>query len=287
MGDADGMAIPLSTTRERIRAGESTSTLATAVRRGRLLRIRPGAFVEADAWNAAPAVEQHRAMMDALVLTLPRRPVFALESAALLHGIPVIGGWPDRPRLLESELLPASRRSPIGARVHRPQHLPEVAEVSGYWASVPRDTAIALAASRSVPGGVAAIDHVLATGLPRVDLERVVDLWRPFHGAGRATRALDLATGLAETPLESISLAGILLAGLPAPLQQVELGARGCRYRLDFLWPELGVAGEADGRAKYETADDLWAEKRREDDIRSTGLRSSGGGGTTRGRDRR
>lgn len=47
----------------------------------------------------------------------------------------------------------------------------------------------------------------------------------------------------------------------------------GVRYRLDFLWPDCEVAGEADGRIKYLTGADLLAEKRREDDIRSLGLR--------------
>ena len=216
---------------------------------------------------------RHRLAIDALVLTAVRPPVFSHMSAALLHGIPVLGGWPEQPHLVDSELGAASRRSPRDAVVHRPRYRPDVCSIDGLIATTRVATAIALAASRGLLAGVAAIDYVLAQGAERSEFERTIKEWQPFHGARRALRALDVATGLAETPLESVSLAGMLLGGLPQPVQQAEVVARGCRYRLDFLWPDLGVAGEADGRIKYLTGADLFDEKRREDDIRSLDLR--------------
>ncbi len=266
------MTLGILTTRARLAAGDSASGLAAGVRAGRLTRLRPGAFVVTDAWHRATPRVRHRAAMDALLLTARRAPVFARESAALLHDIPVIGEWPERPHLLDSELTPASRRSPREAIVHRPRHLPDIVEVGGLRATAPVDTALALAASRPIVGGVVALDHVLARGADLETVVRTVDEWRPFHGAGRVSRALELANGLAETPLESLSLVGILLGGLPEPRQQFDVVARGCRYRLDFFWPESGVVGEADGRGKYLTTDDLWREKQREDDLRATGL---------------
>lgn len=199
--------------------------------------------------------------------------MFARESAALLHGIPVLGGWPEKPHLIDSELGSASRRSPREAVVHRPRYRPDVCSIDGLLATTPVATAISLAASRDLFAGVAAIDYVLAQDAERDEIERTIREWQPFHGARRARRALDLATGLAETPLESVSLVGMLQGGLPRPVQQAEVVARGCRYRLDFWWPDLGVAGEADGRIKYLTGVDLFDEKRREDDIRSLDLR--------------
>jgi hypothetical protein len=267
------MATEIITSRALRNSGTSTHHLEAGARSGAFVRLRPGAYVTAAEWNQAAPIERHRLAIDALVLTAVRSPVFSHASAALLHGIPVLGGWPERPHLIDSELGSASRRSPREAVVHRPRYLPDVCSIDGLIATTPAATAIALAASRGLFAGVAAIDHVLAHGADRSDFERTIREWQPFHGARRALAALDLATGLSETPLESVSLVGILLGGLPRPVQQATVVARGCRYRLDFLWPDLGVAGEADGRIKYLSGADLLDEKRREDDIRSLDLR--------------
>lgn len=263
------MRLEILTTRSDV---EGRRHLERGVRAGTLLRIRPGACVVATEWLAADPETRHRAAMDALALTSRRQPVFARESAALLHGIPVLGDFPELPHLLDSELGPASRRSPGGTVVHRPRHAPEFRSVEGLLATTPDATALALAASRPIGAGVAALDHVLARGHQEDELGALLHEWHPFHGEGRARRALAIANGFAETPLESLSLAGIVTAGIPCPRQQVEIVVAGVRYRLDFLFEEFGVIGEADGHGKYRTRADLVAEKDREDALRSTGL---------------
>ena len=45
----------------------------------------------------------------------------------------------------------------------------------------------------------------------------------------------------------------------------------GSLARADFLWAQWRVIGEADGRMKYETPEDLWREKLREDRLRELG----------------
>jgi hypothetical protein len=271
--EARPMTAEIITSRALRSSGTSTHHLEAGARKGTFVRLRPGAYVTAAEWAVAAPVARHRLAIQALALTAVRPPVFARESAALLHGIPVLGGWPEKPHLIDSELGSASRRSPREAVVHRPRCRPGVCSIDGLVATTPVATAISLAASRDLVAGVAAIDYVLAQGAERDEFELTIREWQPFHGARRALRALDLATGLAETPLESVSLVGMLLAGLPRPVQQAEVIARGCRYRLDFWWPDLGVAGEADGRIKYLTGVDLLDEKRREDDIRSLDAR--------------
>lgn len=42
--------------------------------------------------------------------------------------------------------------------------------------------------------------------------------------------------------------------------------------RSDFLWPAQRTIGEADGKGKYRTPEDLYAEKRREDQLRGLGF---------------
>jgi hypothetical protein len=98
-----------------------------------------------------------------------------------------------------------------------------------------------------------------------------------------ARRVVDEADARAESPGESLSRARMIELGVPRPVLQHEVrDGRGLVGRVDFFWPERGVAGEFDGRLKYRaggvgdrTAAEqrVWEEKRREDRLRSAGLR--------------
>ena len=88
------------------------------------------------------------------------------------------------------------------------------------------------------------------------------------------TSGTDLLRLLAR--IESLSLGQFHLLGFPVPRQQVEFVIDGRRYRVDFFFEEADAIGEADGRNKYgpdvagpEPEARLWAEKDREDDLRS------------------
>jgi len=82
-----------------------------------------------------------------------------------------------------------------------------------------------------------------------------------------------------ESPLESSSRGVMVLAGIGAPeLQAWVHGADGLPYRVDFLWRDKRVTGEADGWVKYRDIDDVRAEKRREDALRQARDSSSSGG---------
>lgn len=263
------MAVDIIVARELRARGEQTRSLEQRTRSGVFVRIRPGVYAVSAEWHAADPRDRHRAAMDALVATSARVPVFSHESAALAHGIPVIGSWPALPHVVASD---GGHRSPVNVTAHRPRHPWLIGAAGTAMATTPECTAINLAASRPLAAGVAAFDHVIAGGVPKEVLAAIISAWRPFHGARRALRALEIATGLAESPLESISLVPIALAGFERPEQQVVVVARGRSYRLDFLWRKYGVVGEADGRGKYLTAADLWEEKTREDALRSVGL---------------
>ena len=63
--------------------------------------------------------------------------------------------------------------------------------------------------------------------------------------------------------MESLTRLRMHEAGLPAPQLQVWIAG----FRVDFYWPSHGLVLEADGRVKY-SADERWAEKRREQAIR-------------------
>ncbi len=82
------------------------------------------------------------------------------------------------------------------------------------------------------------------------------------------------ADGRAESPLESVSRLVLRWLALPTPDLQTTLCDRNGVFlgRADFYWDEFGVAGEADGRLKYEDRDVLTAEKLRQEALEDPGV---------------
>ncbi len=105
----------------------------------------------------------------------------------------------------------------------------------------------------------------------RALLDEVVASIGSRPGSVGVRRAARLTDPRADNPLESLSRGHLLTAGLPAPELQVEIKTAGRRYFADFGWPGRRVIGEADGRLKYVEPGALYAEKRREDDLRRVG----------------
>jgi hypothetical protein len=211
--------------------------------------------------------------MDALAATARRPPIFAVESAAALHGIPVVGEWPVLPRVGVSG-VPARRPRVLTSVRWEPLPEGDIVEIGCYRATSAGRTAIALAAERGAESGVVALDHVVGElGVDPGELASWVAHHRPFAGVGHVDVSLRIATGRSESVLESLSLLRIHQLGFPRPEQQVEFRLDGQRFRVDFYWPEFGVIGEADGRSKYDSApaDVVWNEKIREDLLRSGG----------------
>lgn len=244
----------------------SRGAVGRAERRGELTRIRPGAYV-ASARIPAAERERHLLKMRAAARVLATSLVFTHESAAALHGIPVLGPWPQTVRVGYDG--PSGRTARAGIRWGRATwHEGDLIQSGGLVATSAHRTALDLARTGTLAQGVAALDHVIAGGIARDELVEWVRRHRPFHGVARVERALALAHGRSESPLESLSLARIAELGFAPPEQQHELAVDGHAYRLDFFWPEVEVAAEADGALKYVEPGDLWREKRREDAIR-------------------
>lgn len=116
---------------------------------------------------------------------------------------------------------------------------------------------------------IMAVDAALReqlVGRPQLlDAARNVTRW---SGIVAARDVLMFGSPLAESPLESLTRLRLHDAGFPEACLQVEL----IGYRVDFYWPQFRLVLEADGRGKY-TGDELWREKRRENDLRRAGYR--------------
>lgn len=141
-------------------------------------------------------------------------------------------------------------------------------------------TAADLARKGPALSAVVVLDAVLRRGVPRAEVERVLDECRGWPGAARAREWVAFADGRAESPLESVGRWRLHQADLPAPELQVVLGdGHGPLGRVDFYWPQHRTVAEADGLVKYRGGADgrpdftvLRAEKIREDALRDAGF---------------
>lgn len=235
---------------------------------GRLVRVRPDAYAEPerlehldDAGKAALVVAAERLVtgVDLVAIGL---------LAALVHGLPVLGAVPERPRLAER-------------KAERPKHhghsttltADDVVEVLGVPVTSLARTAVDVARTRSFPGGVITADAVLARGIDRAELEKVRELCCRWPGARRAAEVIRFADARSESALESYGRVRMHQAELPPPDLQVWLSDRnGVIGRVDQYFEAQRTVAEADGAVKYEELGALFAEKRREDRLRDAGF---------------
>ena len=261
-------------------SGLTEGQLRAAVRAGALVRIRHGVVALPE---PSPSLDdgsdatvdqrraQHRRDVEAAIAALGPEAVVSHGSAALLHGLPSLrpGRLPVRPVVT----VPSHGRirNGIHARLGTvPDSDREL--VDGLPCTGVARTALDVARFRPLHESLVAMDAAVA----RCGVE---PLWSAFarrpgtYGMRGLREAISLADPRAESPLESASRGYLQEARLPRPeLQAWVAVAGGRRYRVDFLWRELRVIGEADGWAKYADIADLREEKRREDALREAGF---------------
>ncbi len=223
--------------------GWSDSAISRALAAGRLVQVRRG-------WFARPGDDVERAA--ALAIAAARTAtVISHRSAAVMHGLPIVGARTPVP---EITVPPRWAGNAVEAHLHRATLGPDdVVLVDGVAVTSIARTLIDLGRSRPTVSSVAALDKALHEGwVSYDDLEAVLRMCWNWPGIRRAHRAVRLADGRAESPLESVSRLVMHAVRLPMPTPQTWVRCRlGVRSRLDFYWDEFGVGGEADGRAKY------------------------------------
>ncbi|MFP7762194.1 hypothetical protein [Marisediminicola sp. LYQ85] len=262
------------------RSGVANDPLERAAERGELTRVRQGAYAETVDWLAARPEERHYALVVAAQAAAKRAMVFSHESAAGLLGIPVLGALPSRPHATSDFLRP--RRSTNAVIWHTGDLAGDVVETEGFLCTSPLRTLIDVFGSRDFASGVVSLDHVLARpeiyGVRRRDLLERLSHVGPFRNSTRAARVVEFATGLSESPFESLSMVRFWEGGFPLPEQQARFEVDGAVYFADFFFEHEDVVGESDGRGKYRdpvflrgrTPEEALAqEKEREDAIRS------------------
>jgi hypothetical protein len=257
-------------------SGWTRSALLHALRSGQVQPLRRGVFVATDVMEAAGVEAEKRRLAAATAAMLLATPaaVASHASAAVLADLPV--WWlPQHPCVtvpprhtgdagvvhLHRAALPLRHRRPAGALVRT---------------SAAR-TICDLAREHGIENAVVAADAALHTGMLTVDdLVRCIRDCTRWPGIRRARTAVNLVDGRAESPLESVSRLRLHALDVPPPDLQPELIRFGGLWlgRVDFYWPEFGVAGEVDGRLKYVESDGdaLWKEKLRQEQLEEAGV---------------
>jgi hypothetical protein len=251
--------------------GWSPREVRAALERKEWLRLQPGILVDR-AWRESLTPEARH------VVDLRARLGFRAEgwhaarrSALVVHGLPFIGSPPSVPQLVRDKSAPAlrghSRHERIAPLPPTDREHREVPVTSAARAVVD------VARGECFRNAVVATDGALRAGVTHQELVAVLERARRWPGVVAARAAIAFGDPRAETPLESISRAALHALGLPAPEPQVEIWYRGeLVARVDFLWRDQRVVGEADGRAKYASVEDLYREKRREERLRDLGF---------------
>ncbi|WP_235984993.1 hypothetical protein [Actinomyces trachealis] len=217
-----------------------------------------------------------------LVGQVSEEAIVARESAAVLHGIPLIGSLPNQVQFARPSR--SGGRSSVTCRTLPVPANHESIFLEGVRLSTPAQTLVDLGRRRPLASNLAGIDHALRTKTVTKDEIRKLAAVHPrAPGKARLLAAVEAASALAESPGESLSRAVMLERHLPIPQLQSEVFSRSGEFigRVDFMWPDLGVIGEFDGVVKYTRAlsgkpvDKIVIEERRRENRleRVTGMR--------------
>ena len=271
---------------EGLASGVSARVLERAARTGQLSRLAPGLYAAAPLWENLSAWGRHLALARAAARVTPDAIVSHASAAALLD-LPMPSNPPPRATMT---LLDDGRtsRPDDWRRFHRgftPHHHVRIDRGVPYL--VPGRIVIDCLRDMGPGDALAVIDAALGRGLVTgAELMAVRRLQRRWPGIAIADQLLRLSDGRRESWLESASAWVMASWELPPDIPQVVVKDGRGRFvaRVDALWPDLGVVGEADGRGKYllnakegeadeeAAASAVLEESRRENRVRDLGL---------------
>jgi hypothetical protein len=211
---------------------------------------------------------EHRTRALDFARQLPADAALSHESAAIVAGIPTY----DVPAAVKVTRTRGRAVRTSDLHVYRADLRPWDRDfVDGAPITAFARTAVDLGRHLEFGPALVAADGALRAGATRRQLQDVLRHQWTWPRVRRAMPVVRMADGRAESALESWTRSRFISLRLPLPELQANIAsASGWVARSDFRWKGYGVVGEADGRIKY-LAEELWAEKQRQDDIEDAG----------------
>lgn len=262
----------LQTKTELKSRGFSEHYILSAVRNGSAKTLRKGVYVATQEWNALNAWEQYAVEVMAVGHS-SKSPLFSHQSAALLHGLWLLGQPPSKIHVCRT---PNSKGASQGVSTHLYENLEEIRGPTdtGFEATHLVQTLIDCAKTLPVVESVALADSALYTR--QISYESLQDSLTGYNGRcqGRVHRVAELMSTQAESPGETA--VRLLLREMDIDfVEQLEIYVAGRLYRADFYLPEYNIIIEFDGEIKYSNfgpRDDVIAlERYREKELQNAG----------------
>jgi len=234
--------------------------------------------------------KRHALDVRAVLASLPGTGAVAShESAAILHGIPLLNDPPTGTVCLTRPPVEHQGRSATGVRYYSAR-LPaaHVTKRHGVRVTTAARTVIDLARTRPFMDGVVAADaaiRMLKANRPEL-LGIITDCTRS-PGLDGARRVVEFSNGLSGSPLESCARVVFDAYGLPPPELQATIHA-GYKvgddgkllylaeyhdYVVDFLWQDRMTIAETDGKLKYKSGQDAIRQAKRDTLLQDQGYR--------------
>jgi len=245
-------------------------------------RIRVGTYTHADLWPESEEA-RHRLAGRALFRKLDGAVALSHTTAALEHGMRLWG--PALSDVHVTRLDGGAGRTEAGA-VHHEGFVVDTDLVrhEDLVLTEPARSAIETASLGTAEEGLVTLDSALHLGLcTPAQLLATYQLMQAWPGMQRVGVTVRMADGGGQSVGESRVRYAAFAQGLPAPSTQFEVRDRsgGLIAVCDLAWPQHRLLLEFDGRVKYaepwrdrSPAQVLWEEKRREDAVRATGIRT-------------
>ncbi len=240
-------------------------------------RVRRGVYADAAAAARLTPWARYALRVHAFAVTHPGT-MLCLESAAVLHGLPLFGEARDI-HVFDAERTSSRRFGDVC--VHTSSDPRESVERAGIPVTSLLDTVVDLCRVLPPAQALTVADAAISPAQGgTLDLDRLRERSADQvsrRGVARLAWTWARADGLAESPGESVSRAVIRWCGFEDPVLQPVFGYEGVDDRVDFLFPSARALGESDGWGKYDLHDAARAEqhlrneKRREDRLRRAG----------------
>lgn len=251
----DPRLLPVRLRRELLASGWDDAAILRAVRSRMFTRVRPGAYVDTQAYASLEEPIKHAVRARAAARQSKTSVVASHVSAiAMIPGVTI---WDlDLSNVHLTRRDGRTGRKEAGIQQHRGKIVEgDVIGIGDIDVMAPHRALLETTTLTDVEHGLALANDMLHKKLVTHDQltarYALMDHWP-------RTLTTDLVLRLADPRIESIGESRTFYAffqhGLPTPVLQLEIRDEFGREiaRLDFAWPELKVWVEFDGRVKYE-----------------------------------